>query len=283
MGATMTTLPATFIFSQSSLRDYQACPRRFQLRYLERLAWPAPQTADALEAERRQALGQAFHRLARQHQAGLTAAALAPLAALDGELANWWAAYLASPYAALPASVRRAELTLSAPLAGYRVEAQYDLVAGAPGGTWTIIDWKTERHRPARGALERRIQTVVYRCLLALAGASLNGGLPIAPEQITMVYWFAAFPLQPEVLPYSAQQFGQDLANLAALIGEVAARPAGPWPQATDERTCQFCPYRSPCSRQVALASLAEFEAADEIESPQPLELDFAQVEEVAF
>ena len=277
------TIPTTFVFSQSSLGDYRACPRRFQLRYLERLAWPTPQTADALEAERCLGLGRDFHRLVRWHQAGLSAAALTPLAAGDPELSAWWHAYLASPYAAPPGTVRRAELTLSAPVAGYRLQAQYDLLAGTPGGDWLIVDWKTERHRPTREWLEGRLQTAVYRCLLALAGAPLNGGQPIAPGRIAMVYWFANFPLQPEVYAYSAEQLAQDREALAALINEITCRPEGAWPLAEDERPCRFCAYRSFCARQVPLASLAEAEAAGEGEVALPLDLDLTQVEEIPF
>lgn len=276
-------IPATFTFSQSSLGDYQACARRFQLRYVERLAWPAPQSADAAEAERCQRLGQEFHRLVRRHQAGIPAAALAPLAAAEPELAGWWSAYLASPFSSLAAPWRRAEVALSAPLAGYRLEAQYDLLAGSPGGEWLIVDWKTERHRPARTWLERRVQTTVYRCLLALAGSALNGGRPIPPERITMVYWFAAFPLQPERYPYDAGQFERDLQALSHLIAEIASRPEGPWPQAADDRVCRFCAYRSLCARQVPLAAFAEFEAAGEAEVPEAFTLDLEQVEEIAF
>lgn len=276
-------IASTFVFSQSSLGDYRACPRRFQLRYLERLAWPAPRSADALEAERRLRLGLDFHRLVRRHQAGLGANALAGLAGADAELAAWWAAYLASPYATPPGSVRRAELTLSAPLAGYRLEAQYDLVAGTPGGDWCIVDWKTERRPPGRQALETRLQTTVYRALLALAGDGLNGGSPIAPERITMVYWFAAFPLQAQSYPYSSPQFQRDQAALAALIAEIAARPAGDWPQTSNQETCRFCAYRSLCAREVAVASLAEFEAAGELETALLPDLDLEQVEEIAF
>jgi len=276
-------IPATFTFSQSSLGDYQACPRRFQLRYVERLAWPAPQSADAVEAERRQRLGQEFHRLVRRHQAGVPAAALTSLAAADAELAGWWAAYLGSPYSSPAAPLRRAEMVLSAPLGGYRLEAQYDLVAGSPGGDWLIIDWKTERHRPAREWLARRVQTTVYRCVLALAGGGLNGGPPIPPERITMTYWFAAFPLQPECYPYDAAQFERDREALAAMIAEIAARPEGAWPQAEDERVCRFCAYRSLCERQVPLATLAEFEAEGEAGEPGALALDLDQIEEVAF
>ena len=275
--------PASFTFSQSSLGDYRACPRRFQLRYLERLAWPAPQSADAVEAERRQRLGQEFHRLVRRHQAGLPAAALTPLAAADPELARWWAAYLASPYATPPGASHRAEMTLSTPLAGYRLEAQYDLLAGTPGGDWLIVDWKTERQRPARQWLARRMQSTVYPCVLALAGKALNGGTPIPPARIAMVYWFAGYPLQPERLEYDAERFERDRANLAGLIAEVAGRAAGEWPLAGDERTCRFCAYRSLCGRTVQLATYAELEAAGEAEPAQPLTIDLDQVEEIAF
>ncbi len=274
-------LPPTFTFSQSSLSDYQACARRFQLRYLERLAWPVPQSADAAEAERRLRLGQEFHRLVRRHQAGLPATALTPLAAADAELAVWWAAYLASPLAQPPGAVRRAEMTLSAPFAGYRLEAQYDLLAGTPGGEWLIVDWKTERHRPAREWLARRLQTSVYRCVLALAGAAFDGGRPVPPERIAMVYWFAAFPLQPERYPYDAGQLERDRNDLAQLIAAIASGPDGEWPQAVDERACRFCAYRSLCARQVAPATVAELEAAGE--QPAPLTLDFEQLDEIAF
>ena len=37
----MRNLPDDFHFSQGSLQDYVDCQRRFQLRYLMKLAWPA--------------------------------------------------------------------------------------------------------------------------------------------------------------------------------------------------------------------------------------------------
>ena len=37
----MSLLPPDFHFSQRSLQDYVDCRRRFQLRYLQHLAWPA--------------------------------------------------------------------------------------------------------------------------------------------------------------------------------------------------------------------------------------------------
>ena len=274
-------IPATFVFSQSSLKDYRDCARRFQLRYLERLAWPAPQSANAVEAERRLRLGQDFHRLVRQHQAGVLATALTCLTANDPDLARRWAAYLASPYASPPGSLRRAELTLSAPLAGYRLEAQYDLLAGTPGGDWLIVDWKTGEDRTSRPSLESHPQTVVYRCVLALAGAVLNGGQPIEPQQVTMVYWFAAAHRPAEALPYSQSLFEGDLQRLAGWIREITARPKGDWPTTPDEQKCAWCSYRSLCARQVDPLPPAELEAVGELADALPEALDL--VEEIAF
>jgi hypothetical protein len=55
-----------------------------------------------------------------------------------------------------------------------------------------------------------RWQTRVYRALLVHAGAHLNGGKPIQPEQIEMRYWFSDFPNDPAVFPYQADQFKRD-------------------------------------------------------------------------
>ena len=45
------SLPTNFQFSPSSLQDFNDCPRRFQLKYLENLSWPAPSAEPALEYE----------------------------------------------------------------------------------------------------------------------------------------------------------------------------------------------------------------------------------------
>src|SRR5512147_1473821 len=89
----MAQLPEGFLFSQSSLQDYADCPRRFQLRYIERLAWPAVESEPALENERRQQDGQLFHRMVQQQRVGLPVERLAPLANTP-DLQRWWENYL---------------------------------------------------------------------------------------------------------------------------------------------------------------------------------------------
>ena len=125
------------------------------------------------------------------------------------------------------------------------------------------------------------IRDSVYRYLLAQAGAALNGGAPIAPERITMVYWFAAGHRQPESFSYDAARQAVDGATLAAWVLEIASRTDVEWPATADERRCAFCAYRSYCRPTLALPRLAELEAAGELAEELPASLDL--IEEIAF
>ena len=86
-------LPPGFQFSQGSLQDFVDCHRRFLLRYVQELAWPALQTEPALENERFLQQGTTFHRMIHQHLLGVPAERLAALVH-DAELARWWDNYL---------------------------------------------------------------------------------------------------------------------------------------------------------------------------------------------
>ena len=79
--------------SQSSLQDYHDCPRRFELRYLQRLAYPAIETEPALENEKHQKEGEYFHRLVQQHLIGIPAEQINKLANTEN-LQRWWGNYL---------------------------------------------------------------------------------------------------------------------------------------------------------------------------------------------
>ena len=107
-------LPIDFKFSQGSLRDFLACPRRFQLRYIEQMAWPAIEAEPYIEREQHLKRGALFHRLAEQKLKGIPVEALAPLAEANG-LSEWWHAFLDFE-AGLPAGERLAETTLTARL-----------------------------------------------------------------------------------------------------------------------------------------------------------------------
>lgn len=242
-------MPLTHL-SQSSLQDYADCPRRFQLRYLDRLSYPAEESEPVLERERHMRQGDTFHRLAQQSLLGLPPEVLAKLA-LSAQVDRWWDNWetfraqvdLGKAQAAFP------EITLSAPLGPLRLLAKYDLILAQPDGKFLIYDWKTYRRRPANAELARRMQTRVYQALLVVAGAQMNGGRPISPEQIEMVYWFADFPSEPARFPYHQAGWQRDWAALLTLAAEITSRQV--FDMTDDGDRCAFCSYRSYCDRGV--------------------------------
>jgi hypothetical protein len=284
------TLLKTFQFTQTSLRDYLDCPRRFQLRYVLGQPWPAVESEPLLEREHLVELGRHFHQMVQQHTLGLPADQIAA-SADDPDLARWWRNYLNVPPPDLPAAgaVRRAEVMLTATLdlkglqdlpGPGRIAAKYDLLAIEPGRRAVIVDWKTERKRPTRTQLAappRGVQTWVYRYVLVEAGAALNGGRPIEPEQVTLIYWFAEFPAEPEVLPYDSTQHAEDAAFLTRLVSEIASRSDPIWPLTADETRCRYCVYRSLCERGITAGT------GDESDLEQDLDIELAEVEEIAY
>ena len=153
------SIPRDFQFSQSSLQDFETCPRRFELRYLRRLRWPAVETEPVERAERLAQRGADFHRLVHQHLIGLDEALLTDYAQnLDAELQVWWTRYLSHRPEQLTTATIYPELTLSAPLRGYRLQARFDVLARQSDGTFLIIDWKTSLKKPTRTVLARRVQ-----------------------------------------------------------------------------------------------------------------------------
>lgn len=267
---------AVTILSQSSLQDYADCPRRFRLRYLERLAWPAVESEPVLENERRQQAGALFHRLVHQHLLGLPADRIGRLA--NGpELRRWWAHYLAdsSLQRLREEAVLYPEMTLSAGLGAFRLLAQYDLIARR-GSTLVIYDWKTYRHRPKNEWLAARWQTRLYRALLVRAGAFLLDGAAPSAEQVEMIYWFAEYPDEPARFLYHSGQFQRDWSALRALVEEI--RSAADFPKTEDERRCLYCAYRSYCERGIVAGQGEETEAEE-----GDWEIDFEQIQEIAF
>ena len=114
-------LPLNFEFSQSSLQDYTDCRRRFFLRYIQQVAWPAVQTEPVIENERHIRRGERFHRLVQQFLLGIPVPRLAEIANADPDehLAQWWQSF-SSTFASDFNSTRSVELALVAPLANSR-------------------------------------------------------------------------------------------------------------------------------------------------------------------
>ena len=273
-------LPDDFAFTQGSLQDAADCPRRFELRHLKRLRYPALAAVPALQFERRTRQGARFHKLVQQHLLGVPAEALAASLHDDAELAAWWHTFRSAGLAGLPGQ-RRPEISLQAHLAGRRLIAKYDLLALDRGGEAVIVDWKTWRRRPATDRLRARLQTILYRYVLAQAGAHLYGGA-IPPEKIRMVYCFVALGGERVSIDYSRQQWRDDEKYLRDLIAEMDS--AEQFALTEDQSRCRFCTYRSLCERGEAgaLDWLDEEYENDEHEEDD-FALDFDQIAELEF
>ena len=267
------------ILSQSSLQDYLDCPRRFQLRYIEKLSYPAVESEPAVENEKHQAEGEYFHRLVQQSLVGIPDEQINKLAN-SVNLQRWWENFLNSKGLAQLKnnSSLFTEMTLSAPLGNFRLVAKYDLIA-IQNGKAAIYDWKTHRKRSRNEWLNARMQTRVYRALLVHAGMHLNNGTLFEPEQIEMVYWFADFPDDPARFPYTNAQYKRDWYTLLSLADEI--KSASSHPLTEDRQKCVFCPYRSFCERGTQAGDIDQAEA--ETEAEEQFDVNFEQIGEIAF
>lgn len=272
------TLPSDFVFSQQKLQDYLDCPHRFELRYLEQVAWPAPLTEPVQELERHLLLGSRFHQMVHRHRIGIPVETI-ERGIDDPLLADWWRSYRSGEPAGLP-RLQFPEFTLTATLGGFRFVAKIDLLAVEPGHQAVIVDWKTGQARPRRARLENHMQTRLYPLIFVEAGAHLNGGVRVSPDQVEMIYWFTASPGQPERFPYSAAHAYTGRAEVLDLVKQITATPPGGFQMAAQERACAFCNYRSLCKPGLKASTLQEAEDWDQFERGE-FSLAFDQIDPI--
>ena len=280
-------LEPDFQFSQYKLQDYIECPRRFQLRHIEQLKWPALKTEPVIDHERLLDLGKRFHQMVHQQILGL-AVELITRSVSDPELMRWWEDYLQeAPVDKVPPT-RLPEHTLATRISGHLLVAKYDLLAfsssedEAGGQKAVIIDWKTSSRRPSRQFLQSRLQTKVYPFLLVEAGANILHGRSLQANQIEMIYWFVNAPDDPEHLFYSEDLYQRDRNDICGLIEEISNVPENQFMLTLNDDHCRFCEYRSLCNRGTIAGDWRELED-DNVVDDGPIDLDFDQIGEIAF
>lgn len=246
------TLPPGFTFSQSNLRDFLDCPRRFQWRHLQRRPWPALRTREMAAWEDAMMHGQQFHQL--MFQASLKLDVQAQVADAPQPVRRWWQAWQNHPLADLPDERLFSELTLSVPVGDYALLARFDRLCLGDDGRAVIVDWKTDRHVPSPAALANRVQTIVYRYVLLEGIAHVLGEFPLDPAHVSLVYWFAESPAAPVWIGYSADDHRQASAQIHAWIEETAGLPADGFRRTTDHNVCRRCEYRALCGRDQGVA-----------------------------
>lgn len=273
-------LPDDFTFSQNSLQDYVDCPRRFELRYIEGVRYPSLEAEPALKHEEHMRQGAQFHKMVQQHLVGVPADRIARSVSDDDTLSTWWETFRASGLKGVPEQ-RYAETTLETAIGNYRLIAKYDLLAIEPDGRAMIIDWKTSHKVTSKTWLAKRLQTIVYRYVLAQAGAHLYGDKLIPPENISMTYWFVGHDGKQVTFDYSAEQMQADEATLLQLINDTAT--ANLFPLTEDTRHCTFCTYRSLCNRGETAGQWDDFEVDERVNEGDDFEIDFDQIAEIEF
>jgi hypothetical protein len=293
------TLPEGFQFNQGNLQDYLDCQRRFQLRHMLHVAWPSLVSQPASATENYFQRGTTFHYLVRQQLSGvpielLTASIHSKPNQEENELITWWENYLSnlenpSELGAflnpdLSQEIHRfPEVTLTAPLAGYRVVAKYDLVTLTPTGTAIILDWKTNRNRPLRHWQQERVQTRIYPYILVKAGKDLNRGTSLQPEHIELRYWFANYPAQPEIFFYSPEQLLTDEAYLSDLIHQIDQKADLDFHLTRNIEHCRYCVYRSLCDRGASAGTLDAYESQDLDEVSETVIPEIQHIDEIEF
>jgi len=243
-------LPPDFIFSQQSLQEYHDCPRRFHLRYIEQLAWPAIESEPVLEQEHLIQLGHDFHLLVQQRLSGIPSETLAE-SILDDDLQRWWLHFEALDLN-VGAQNYFVEEAFTVPIAGYRLLARVDLLLVDEYHKIHIYDWKTSRAEPNRSRLLERAQTKIYPYVIARCRQQISGSINVDPADIRMTYWFPEHPAMPVTFEYSAGKFDSDEQWLTRMIQEIESLAGrDQFPKTENFKLCDTCRFRSLCGRGI--------------------------------
>jgi CRISPR/Cas system-associated exonuclease Cas4 (RecB family) len=233
--------------TQSHLRQLEICPRRYQYGYLEQV--PVPTDPEMLE---RQRWGTQFHLVMQQRELGLPVEAfLKEDATLDAAVQGL---LTAAPelFATQADRFRQSEHRRTLAFNGYALTAIYDLLLLEPN-RGQIIDWKTYQRPPKQAQLAKEWQTRLYLYLLVET-------TDLAPEQVSMTYWFVAPPSAEDqfgppssiAIAYTKAQHRRTEADLRRLTDQLTSllTPGGNLPQVDPALGyCAQCPYAVRCQR----------------------------------
>ncbi len=273
-------LPSEFVFTQNNLQDFADCPRRFQLKHLLKTAWPAPVSEPMEENERLISLGSSFHRMVHQYYLGIPENRI-ERHITDEDLRRWWTSFRESAPTDLP-EISQPEIELSMPFGGYRLAAKMDLLAVEKGKRAVIIDWKTGQKPPRIENLQNRIQSLVYPFLVISTGSGMNDYHPFDPSQVSMLYWFPAYPDKTITLQFDSAWLERTRSTLTRLVNEISHINLTVFPLTMDEKQCRFCRYRSLCERGIFAGNISEIDEEDQEDDQSPI-IDFDRIEGIAF
>ncbi|MFN2189604.1 MAG: PD-(D/E)XK nuclease family protein [Candidatus Promineifilaceae bacterium] len=256
------------ILGKAKIADYLICPRRFQLRYEERLSWPVFGQDPHVEESR--VLGQQYHHLLQRYFLGIEPD--------EDTIANpnirrWWRQFEQVRHS-IPEGKARTELTLRVPISSSTLVGRFDLLVDSGSGIH-IYDWKTYGRARSEKQLSEDLQSRIYLALAAESGAAL--GRSIRPDDISLTYWFFTDPPVDVILNYDERQHRENWSYLKSICQDIERRSESEeqWPLTADLKACARCAYQIPCGRVGAGSpasppDLTEWEEGDEAVSIYP-------------
>jgi hypothetical protein len=279
---TFNTQKDTLQFTQSNLQDFLDCPRRFQLKTLDKRSWPAAYSLPILEHEIFVELGNQFHVLSHQFFSGVSPVQILSTIE-DSRLIEMWDKFL--PFAqSLYNLPHYSEQILAVDYHGTRLAAKYDLVVQHPDLSYQIIDWKTSAKPPSAETLLDRVQTYLYPLVFLLGSSDLFSSSQLEPAQIRLSYWYP-LAAEPEIcFHFSPDAYNEASTKIKKLLVEIDALQSGTvvFPLTDELSRCQFCPFRSLCGRgdQAGLDNELEIFNDDDLsewnlDDDQIIELEF--------
>ncbi|MEM9804104.1 MAG: PD-(D/E)XK nuclease family protein [Cyanobacteria bacterium P01_D01_bin.56] len=255
------TLPVLSL-SQTHLALLETCPRRFQYIFDQSLT--VPSNSDGKDAA---LWGNQFHLMMHQQALGL------PIEVLAAENADMAAKVNAlrrhAPHlfqAGSGETFRQSEHQRTLALNGYVFTVVYDLLV-LTANTGLIVDWKTYLKPPKRQYLANDWQTRLYLYVLAETSE-------LAPEQLTMSYWFVRhqdeqgkdLPPSDYRFAYSLQQHDRTRQELLRLTETLSLlRQASMFPKTDYRDRCLYCPFQIRCQRVDRAELPVDLDAIDEI------------------
>ena len=252
----METAKTVLHLSQSNLQDFSECPRRFELKVIDNVSWPAAYLEPLSQLEQATEIGNKFHQLCHQFFTGIDPDSLSRSIS-NADLKIMWESFTTFAKG-LQDENRFPEIILSTPFLGHQLIAKYDLVLKTNNGKFIIYDWKTSTQKPTRTLLSQRFQTFLYPYILVKTGNSIFKKEQPSPKNISMNYWYPMSSDPEEIFPYSDTLYSENTAQLTEIISEIDGyvNSGKIFPLTFDRKFCGKCVYRSLCERGIQASKL---------------------------
>lgn len=278
----METGKSVLHLNQSNLQDFSECPRRFELKVIDNISWPAAYLEPLSQVEQATEIGNKFHQLCHQFFTGIDQDSLSATISSPA-LKIMWENF--STFAKdIEDENRYSEIILGTPFLGHQLIAKFDLVVKTIEGKFVIYDWKTSTHKPTRTLLSQRYQTFLYPFIFVNSGKNIFNIEQTHPKDVSMNYWYPMSSDPEEIFPYSDTLLSENTAHLTEIVSSIdgCINSEGTFPLTEDRKLCSKCVYRSLCERGIRADKFNTFTEIDQ-EDLSGVHFDLDNISEIEY